>query len=166
MADFILRDAHSGDIADTCDLVLTHGPSEFNYLPVDAVERHLRQIPDPVRGVVAQCGTHLVGVATFVDRYPDGPMTCDIGKHVFYISEVVVHADFRGRGVGRAMLDYVAGHAARHDADAVYIDRHTDNYASGAMMLHAGYQMALCYTDPRRRTNGSCETALHVRKVR
>jgi GNAT superfamily N-acetyltransferase len=167
MPEIRLRTATATDYDDLCALVFGHGSSEWNYLPVDEVKHHLREIPTQAQAVLAHDGDQLVGTATYVPhQYPKGPITRDLGDEVVFIAEVVVHTDFRGRGVGRSMLEYVALEAKAAGAQAVYIDRHGDNAASGAMMENAGFALAVTYLDPQRRTNGSGLSAVHMRKVR
>lgn len=158
-----LRPARTEDIPALIDLILTHGPNPWNWLPPDDVARHLAQIATgEVSGVVAWVDGAVQGVVTFCQtqhfaRYQSANR---VAPSQGYVCEAVVHRDAVGQGLGvrllRAALDALRAQGVRE----VYIDRHEENAASAGMMRKAGFEVIDTFPEPARRPNGSGRTSV------
>jgi RimJ/RimL family protein N-acetyltransferase len=143
-------------------LILEHGPNEWNWLPVDAIERHANDIAEErAHAVVAlDCG-HLVGTVTFCVTQNFARLQSPEGRDAWhgYVCEAVVHRDYTGRGLGSELLSRALLELESMGMREVYIDRHEENLASAAMMRKAGFELIETYADPARRPHGSGRTS-------
>jgi GNAT superfamily N-acetyltransferase len=105
-------------------------------LPVEVLERlipGLRNHP-----------TTLILMA-YVDRQPIGIATCFVGFSTFYarplvnIHDLAILPEFRGRGVGRQLLDAVAGKAQELGCCKVTLEVHEGNARAKQMYESAGF---------------------------
>jgi ribosomal protein S18 acetylase RimI-like enzyme len=158
-----LQPARAEDIPALADLILTHGPNPWNWLPPDDVAKHVAQIATgEVGGVVAWREGAVQGVVTFCQtqhfaRYqPVGRATQAQG----YVCEAVVHRDAVGQGLGARLLQAALEALQAQGLREVYIDRHEENAASAGMMRKAGFMVIDTFAEPARRPHGSGRTAV------
>ncbi|MES2530080.1 MAG: GNAT family N-acetyltransferase [Pseudomonadota bacterium] len=160
-----LRAATAADNPALSDLILTHGPNPWNWLPPDDVARHLAEIATGANGtggVLAFDQEALIGAVTFCTtrhfaRYQDA---ADADALHGYICEAVVHRAQAGRGLGARLLAAAIGVLAAQGLRDVYIDRHEENAASAGMMRKAGFVEIDTFAEPARRPHGSGRTTV------
>ncbi len=166
MSDYqdILRTATPKDIPAITDLILVHGPNEWNHLPEAEVRQHVGAIAlCETFSVVAEIVGSLVGVTTYTvgHRYPEyQPEGRRDAKHG-YVAEVVVRRDWAGQGLGPVLMtEAIQQLAADPEIGEVYAMRHADNIPSARMMEKAGMTpVAIIENDPIRST-GSRATVI------
>jgi ribosomal protein S18 acetylase RimI-like enzyme len=56
------------------------------------------------------------------------------------IHDIAVHPDFRGQGIGRALLDAVEQHAREHGCCKVTLEVRSDNEPAMAAYRRAGFE--------------------------
>ena len=155
--------ATAADIPVLTELILTHGPNVWNWLPPDEVAAHLAQIATgEVGAVVAREGDAVLGVVTFCRtthfaRYqPEDRRDAVHG----YVCEAAVHREGVGRGIGAALLTAALGVLEAQGLREVYIDRHEENAASAGMMRKVGFDVIDTFDEPAKRPNGSGRTTV------
>ncbi|MDP2368974.1 MAG: GNAT family N-acetyltransferase [Rhodoferax sp.] len=155
--------ARAQDLPALLRLIWTHGPNDWNWLPVEGVQAHLRDIAEGrAYAVLAWQSEILVGAATYCltrqfSRYqaPDRANA----QHG-YVCEVVVARDQAGRGLGTTLLEKVIDRLTVTGACEVYIDRHEENAASAGMMRKTGFVEIDTFAEPVRRPHGSRRTTV------
>jgi len=157
--------ADGSDISAIEDLILKYGPSDWNYVPEEAIREHLAGIATgTVLAILAFSKPKqlIVGVATYEigHRYPQHQPPGRVGAAHGYIAEVVVHADFAGRGIGSFLLGSAVQDLANGGMHEVYAKRHADNVPSRRMMEKVGFILVDEFDDPDIRTTGSRRTAV------
>jgi ribosomal protein S18 acetylase RimI-like enzyme len=143
-------------------LILEHGPNEWNWLPVDAIERHASDIAQGrAHAVVALDGERLIGVVTFCVTQNFARLQSPDRRDAThgYVCEAAVHRDCAGRGLGSQLLSRALMELKDMGMREVYIDRHEENLASAGMMRRAGFELLETYADPARRPHGSGRTS-------
>lgn len=115
----------------------THEVALGRQLPSEILERlvpKLRQLP-----------TARVFLA-WDNKRPIGIATCLLGFSTFKASELInihdlaVHEDYRGRGVGRQLLEYVQRYAMDNDLCAVTLEVRSDNVAARKLYHQLGFR--------------------------
>jgi len=158
-----LRPARTEDIPALIDLILTHGPNPWNWLPPDDVARHVAQIATgEVDAVVAWVDDAVQGVVTFCEtqhfaRYQPADR---IARSQGYVCEAVVHRDAVGQGWGARLLRAAVDALQAQGVREVYIDRHEENAASAGMMRKVGFDVIDTFDEPAKRPNGSGRTTV------
>ena len=144
------------------------GTNQWNYLPEDGVDRQFERLASGVdSALVAVDDKITVGLAIY--RQPGdvpglfSPYITD--TNVVYISEVTVHGDYSGRGIGTALLNKIIKQAGELGVSAVVIDRHEENLASAGMMRNAGFIALGSFYDAPRRAVGSHKTTVLTKRV-
>ena len=163
MTTHALRPARTEDIPALIDLILTHGPNPWNWLPPDDVARHVAQIATgEVRAVVACEGDVVQGVVTFcqTQHFARYQSVGRAAQPQGYVCEAVVHRDAVGQGLGARMLRAALEALKAQGLHAVYIDRHEENAASAGMMRKAGFTVIDTFDEPARRPHGSGRTTV------
>ena len=145
------------------ELIRTHGPNVWNWLPDEGVREHLRDIEQgQAHGVLALEDGVLLGAVTFCrtqgfQRYqPPGRSGVEHG----YVCEAVVRSDQAGRGLGAQLLRAAVQTMQAWGLQEVYIDRHEENAASAGMMRKAGFVVIDTFAEPSRRPHGSGRTTV------
>lgn len=163
MGEIAYRDAVPDDVEAVRDLIFTHGPNPWNYLPPEGVSRHLHELRAGRAGaVVAYRGDRLIGFVSFVTgrlfvQYePEDRREQDHG----YIVEGVVHREWAGRGVGTRLLEEAKERLRKLGVACVYADRHEENQASAGIMRKAGFTIVDTFPEPDRRPHGSGRTSV------
>ncbi len=159
-----LRLADSNDIEPMRELIFTHGPNEWNYLPKDGITRELENVRSgAAEAVVVEVEGGLVGLAVFYCgfvRFPDLVARGTEPSNVGYIEDVVVSREHAGEGLGSKMLERAAREFGKRNVEEVYIDCHEENLASLGMMRKAGFERIAVFYDPERRFSGSRKTCV------
>ncbi|MGB1244459.1 MAG: GNAT family N-acetyltransferase, partial [Porticoccaceae bacterium] len=75
-------------------------------------------------------------------------------------SEVAVHRDLAGQGLGSELLRLTIDRARALKAQLVLIDRHEENLASAGMMRKTGFNELRTFVDLERRNYGSRKTTV------
>ena len=159
----VFAPARAADLQALSELIFTHGPNVWNWLPVEGVQAHLRDIAaGRAYALLAWKGQALVGAATYC-------LTHDFRRFQArdradaehgYVCEVVVAPDYAGRGLGSELLQKVNTSLAAMGVREVYIDRHEENAASAGMMRKAGFLELETFAEPERRPHGSGRTTV------
>jgi ribosomal protein S18 acetylase RimI-like enzyme len=82
----------------------------------------------------------------YVDRQPAGLAICLLGfstfraKPLINIHDIAVHPEFRGQGIGQALLDAVAEHARGQGCCKVTLEVRSDNERAMAAYRRAGFE--------------------------
>lgn len=155
--------ARAPHVAALAELIQTHGPNVWNWLPEDSVRAHLRDIEQGhAHAVLAVEEGVLLGAVTFCrtqgfQRY-QSPERAD-AEHG-YVCEAVVRRDQAGRGLGAQLLRSAVATMQAWGLQEVYIDRHEENVASAGMMRKAGFVEIDSFAEPSRRPHGSGRTTV------
>jgi len=158
-----LAPARGVDVPALAELILTHGPNAWNWLPAEGVQSHLLDIAaGRAHAVLAWQGRQLAGAATYCltdqfRRYQAGDRAD--AQHG-YVCEVVVAPEHAGRGLGSRLLGEVNTRLAALGVREIYIDRHEENAASAGMMRKAGFEEVETFAEPARRPHGSGRTTV------
>ncbi|OGB32301.1 MAG: hypothetical protein A3F78_16825 [Burkholderiales bacterium RIFCSPLOWO2_12_FULL_61_40] len=145
------------------ELIQTHGPNVWNWLPEDGVQEHLRDIElGHAHAVLALEDGVLLGAVTFCrtqgfQRYQPPERS---GAEHGYVCEAVVRRDQAGRGLGAQLLRAAVQTMQTWGLQEVYIDRHEENAASAGMMRKAGFVEIDTFAEPNRRPHGSGRTTV------
>lgn len=105
MAEFVIRDALGSDFPAIVSLVRTR-QEQFLIFPRGQwpfTVKQLHKLADERIGLtVAAIDDRVIGFANFYQYIPD---------HYAFIGNVIVDRDWRGRGIGRALLEYMMAEA-------------------------------------------------------
>ena len=157
------RAAAAGDIPAMRELIFTHGPNQWNFLPEAEVSRHIEAVASgETLAVLAFDRASLVGMASagVGEYYPQYEDAEGRSRPRGYIAEAVVHRDFTGRGIGPRLLEEAKLMLRAAGVSTIYIKRHADNQPSGRMMHKAGFETVDEFYDPEIRTSGSRRTVV------
>lgn len=155
--------ARAQHVAALAELIQTHGPNVWNWLPEDGVREHLRDIEQgQAHAVLALEDGVLLGAVTFCrtqgfQRYQPPER---IGAEHGYVCEAVVRRDQTGRGLGALLLCSAVETMRAWGLQEIYIDRHEENAASAGMMRKAGFVEIDTFAEPSRRPHGSGRTTV------
>jgi ribosomal protein S18 acetylase RimI-like enzyme len=110
---------------------------------VDAAYRHyverIGKLPGPMTDDYQEViRTHRVTVAER-DGAIVGVIVLSVTDEGFLIDNVAVHPSHRGRGVGRALLEYAEAEARRAGFDSVYLFTHEKMTENLALYSRIGY---------------------------
>lgn len=161
MDDLLIRTARAADVPIMLAFIFEHGPNDWNFLPEEAVRRHLQDVATgTVSALLALDGDELRGFVTFhpSQAFEQYQHSKD-GRHA-YIAEAVVHRAEAGRGLGTRLLRAAIERLAADGLPDIYIERHEENPGSAGMMRKAGFRELHSGYDPDRRPNGSRRTTL------
>ena len=157
------RNAHPNEHPALIDFLLDQGANPWNYLPADGVIKTFAQISGGEGQILLACKNHeVVGLCVFLfpgalptkyDQYAQSRATV-------YVSEVTVHRDLAGQGLGAELLRLTIDRARALKAQLVLIDRHEENLASAGMMRKAGFNELRTFVDLERRNYGSRKTTV------
>lgn len=145
------------------ELIFTHGPNVWNWLPEDGVRAHLQDIAQGrAHALLALEDGVLLGAVTFCrthgfERYQPQERA---GAEHGYVCEAVVRQDQAGRGLGAQLLRAAVQTMQAWGLQEVYIDRHEENAASAGMMRKAGFVEIDTFAEPSRRPHGSGRTTV------
>ena len=156
------RVATAQDIEELQQLLLEHGPNEWNYLPHDEVCSHLSGIAtNETYAVVATDEDKIIGMVSYNlgDFYPEYESEVGKTKPRGYVAEAVVHRDYSGKGIGSNLLELAKSMLRQMGVDTIYIKRHEENRGSAGMMRKAGFEIVDVFADSIR-TSGSGRTAV------
>ncbi len=155
------RSAIPSDIGKMRELLLEHGPNDWNYLPPEGVEEELADVASGrAIAVLVEQNLNLVGFAIAYDqliRFPAHSPKAVI-ENTGYIGDVVVHRGHSGKGLGAALLKEVKAALTARGIKEIHIDCHEENAPSRGMMRKAGFTELSCFYDPDRRSVGSRKT--------
>jgi len=157
------RDARPADVAALRELIFTHGPNPWNYLPEEGVMRHLEELASGrAAAVVACCEEEVIGFVSFIRGkiFPHYEPEATKGHDHGYIVEGVVHKEYAGRGIGTRLLEEAKQRLRALGVTAVYADRHEENLASAGIMRKAGFTIIDTFPEHRRRPHGSGRTSV------
>lgn len=163
MTPIVYRDAGPADVAALRELIFTHGPNPWNYLPEEGVSRHLDEIASGRAGAVVACGEEeVIGFVSFVrgQIFPQYEPEATKGRDHGYIVEGVVHKEYAGRGIGTRLLEEAKRRLRELGLTTVYADRHEENLASAGIMRKAGFTIVDTFPEHHRRPHGSRRTSV------
>lgn len=156
------RSATAEDIGTLKQLLLEHGPNEWNHLPLEEVSAHLDGIATgKTRAVLALDNRRVIAMVSFNigDYYPQYEIDSAKAKQRGYIAEAVVDSGCTGKGLGTMLLEKAKTMLKEMGIETIYIKRHEENTGSAGMMRKAGFQIVDIFPDPIR-ISGSCRTAV------
>jgi len=102
-------------------------------LTLECIEQQLRP---PFETLGYFIGEDMVGSAS-LSRMPECPIDPE-ATDWFGLSSVIVHPDFRGRGIGRALLDECISRASKHGAKGMLLVVNVPN--PGAVALYESFR--------------------------
>ena len=157
--------ARETDIPSIEELILEHGPNEWNHLPEAELREYLAAIATgDVRAIYAFSKPQqlTVGVVTYDigHRYPQYQALGREYEEHGYVSEAVTHKDFKGRSIGPTALEAAIKDLTSSGLQEVYAMRHSDNEPSRRMMEKVGMVLVDEFDDPDIRPTGSRRTAV------
>ena len=161
LAEF--RYADVDQIAQLKSFLLEHGPNQWNYLPVPAVDAGFQLMHrDQAMCISCYLNSDLAGLALsfFGDTCPEPILQYHDSAQIMFISEVVVSPNYAGHGLGTDLLQRSLDYASAQNLEAVYIERHEENLASAGMMRKAGFKLIDTFHDPAKRSSGSCNSCV------
>jgi ribosomal protein S18 acetylase RimI-like enzyme len=87
----------------------------------------------PFHGYVWLEGERIVGNLTliFIRRYL---------KHAYFVANVAVHPDYRGRGIARKLTDRAIEHVRQHKGSAIYLQVREENTVAQSLYLSHGFE--------------------------
>lgn len=157
------RQANESDISVMQKFIFIHGPNPWNFLPEKAVKDHIAEIATGnVFAFIAEQNKQCIG---FACAYFDVPANCkkyldNPKEKIAYLSEIVVHREHAGQGVGSGLIHALADFLKAHHVKYIYTERHADNPGSAGVMLKTGFKIIDEFHDPERRPNGSQKTTV------
>jgi len=163
-----LRFATAADCTALQQLILSHGPNDWNYLPADGVAQTLQQLAEGrVQGLLAEQEGSLLGIMLFAvtDRYPAYRPADIAPEQAAFLIEAVVSRDCAGQGLGSRLLLAVCAALQQQGCGWLCADRHQDNAGSAGMMRKAGFAELGSYADLAHRWSGSRRTAVCGRRL-
>jgi len=159
----ITREAAHQDIAMMQAFIFEHGKNSWNFLPEDEVRAHIAEITTKkVQAYLEEINDECVGFACF---YLGIPPSCQkyeenqINK-VAYLSEIVVHRDYVGQGIGSQLINALKENLIANNITRLYAERHADNIGSSGVMTKTGFKIIDEYADEQRRPEGSKKTVV------
>jgi N-acetylglutamate synthase-like GNAT family acetyltransferase len=158
-----LRKATIRDILMMQEFIFDHGKNPWNFLPEDEVKDHIAEIKTKkVQAYLAEIDSKCVGFACFYIGIPDSCQKYEMNQtnKVAYLSEIVVHRDYAGQGIGSMLINSLKKHLTTNNIKALYAERHTDNIGSSAVMTKTGFKIIDEYHDIKRRPTGSQKTTV------
>lgn len=111
------------DIYKPCDAVLPHGA-----FLADVAQRHL---------VVAELDRAVVGLLAFRRRHVASDT--QVTRDVLFIDTIAVDEAYRGRGIGRRLLDFAKELAREERLDGVELQVNARNAAAYAIYRRCGF---------------------------
>ncbi len=158
------RIAGPEDFASMRELLLTHGPNDWNYLTEESVAREFDDLAaGHAHAIVAEADGRIVGFAVLnpeSSRFAENATPGTQPEEIAYIGNVVTDQALAGRGIGTQLLREAVKLATVIGAREVFIERHEENPGSAGMMRKAGFEIVRVFDDHRRRWSGSRRTAL------
>jgi len=162
MQEHKFRTAIADDIHEIALFLEKHGPNKWNYLPKEGVASELADVAKgKAVAVIAECDHQAIGFAILYPRFNRFPKYADPETpldNIGYISEVVVHNEHTGKGIGTNLVENAKMILSRDGISKIYIDCHEENAASRGMARKAGFEEAAIYADSERRSVGSRKT--------
>ena len=143
--------------------LLDHGANPWNHLPEDGIRESLAAVAQGNGEVLLACDSStIVGLCIFFypSALPQKYQQYAKSQPSIYVSEVTVHRDYAGQGIGFELLRQTIAAAEALGAMLVLIDRHEENLASAGMMRKAGFAELRTFVDLERRNYGSRKTTV------
>jgi GNAT superfamily N-acetyltransferase len=143
--------------------IFKHGPSQWNYLPEEGIDKTFSLLADNHGEALITCEDDtIIGLAIFFypPALPEKFKEFSQSATAIYVAEVVVHGDYSGRGIGSQLLNKIIAKAPDLGASKVLLDRHEENAASAGMMRKAGFVKICTFSDLERRHSGSRKTTI------
>ncbi len=162
------RSALSEEHASLIDFLLDHGANPWNHLPIDGVMESFTTVGQGGGEVLLACDkSRVVGLCIFFypNALPKKYHQYTQSHPAVYISEVTVHRDYAGHGIGSELLRQTFALVESLDAVMALVDRHEENLASAGMMRKAGFVELRTFEDLERRDFGSRKTTVMGRHL-
>ncbi len=162
---YVYREAVHHDIAMMQEFIFEHGKNPWNFLPEDEVRAHIAEIAaKKIQAYLAEVNGECIG---FVCFYLGLPSSCQKYEEseknkVAYLSEIVVHRDYVGQGIGSQLINTLKGYLIASNVVRLYAERHADNISSSKVMRKTGFKIVDEYNDEKRRPTGSKRTVVTV----
>ena len=159
----VIRKANQIDIPMMQSFIFKHGKNPWNFLPEDVLKAHIAEIKNKkIQAYIAESNDECLGFACF---YIGLPSTCQkyerkVSINVAYLSEIVVHRDYVGRGIGSKLINALKGYLIENKVKRLYAERHADNASSSGVMTKMGFKIVDEYIDEPRRSTGSRKTVV------
>jgi len=157
------RQAYSDELDFLKNFLFEHGPNPWNYLPKDGINKTFSLIANNHGEALVACdGETITGLAIFFypSALPENFQQYAQSEPAIYVTEMVVHNDYAGRGIGSQLLNKIIDKAPNSNATKVLLDRHEENAPSAGMMRKAGFVEICTFSDLERRLTGSRKTTV------
>ena len=160
--------AQPEQVEEMKSLLWQHGQNQWNHLPEVEVDEEFEQVFVKATPAIV-CHNHnvLVGISTIFisNNCPNHLGRYDDLSSMGYISNVVVHTEHNGKGIGTGLLKSSIDVIRQAGMGVIYIERHEENIGSAGMMRKSGFEIVETFYDPERRNSGSCKTSVMNLKI-
>jgi len=157
------RNADPNEHPALIDFLLDQGANPWNHLPTNGVRETFSQVARGEGEILLACAdAEVIGLCIFLlpGALPAKYRQYAQSRTAVYVSEVTVHRDAVGQGLGSELLRRTIDQARILEAQLVLIDRHAENLASAGMMCKAGFIELRTFVDFERRDYGSRKTTV------
>jgi GNAT superfamily N-acetyltransferase len=162
MQEILFHTATENDVSEMRTLLEEHGPNKWNYLPEEYVTKEFKDVVEgKAIALIAEFDNQIVGFAVIYPefiRFPEYTDSEILKENIGYISDVVVHKEHVGKGIGTNLIENTKITVSKYGITEIYIDCHEENTASRGMARKAHFEEIALYLDVERRTVGSCKT--------
>ena len=160
------RKLNDADFQAMKDLLLKEGSNDWNYITDESIVEQFKLIRQGKALAVLAEDTSIVGFAVLILK---GSCPAKLSKYavlsdIAYINDVIVASNQSAKGIGSKLLQKAIELAHKEQCEEVYIERHEENLASAGMMRKASFQIVDTFYDPKKRTIGSRNTSVLVKK--
>lgn len=134
----LVRPATAADIPDLCELLGQLFAQEADFHP------DTRKQERALRAILAQPETGSLLVATLAGRVTGMvnllfSISTAEGGPVAWLDDMVVHRDFRGRGIGPALMQAAQAHAREQGCLRITLHTDDDNHVAQQLYEKAGF---------------------------
>lgn len=161
------RQLNDADFEQMKKILLRDGPNEWNYITEESISQQFQLIQEGKALAVLAEEQEITGFAILIFKTacPTKLEKYSSLSTMAYINDVVVNANYNGKGIGSALLQKAIELAGDAQCEKVYIERHEENLASAGMMRKASFKLVDTFYDPQKRTAGSRNTSVLVKNT-
>jgi len=104
MQEILFHTAKKNDVSEMRTLLEAHGPNKWNYLTDEYVTKEFKDLVEgKAIAVIAEFENQIIGFAVIypaLNRFPEYTDSEIRIENIGYISDVVVHKEYAGKGIG------------------------------------------------------------------
>ena len=131
MQEILFHTATKNDVSEMRTLLEEHGPNKWNYLPEEYVTKEFKDLVEgKAIALIAELDNQIVGFAVIYpefNRFPEYTDSEILKKNTGYISDVVVHKEHAGKGIGTNLIENTKITLSKYGITVIYIDCHEEN---------------------------------------